>query len=105
MLKTNIILILAWAPLVVAYAVALAVRLGTGPRYGIVMGGEVVFLAMGFQPLMIMGHFSSGTNDTRQINRYTLSFFALALILLILLVIAAVGFLCRRTPFWSNSWR
>lgn len=83
MFKANIVRVLAWAPLVVAYATALATRLGNNPRYGIVVGVEVVVLVLTMQPVMVIGHFSSGTNDTKQFNRYTLSFFGIGLILLI----------------------
>jgi hypothetical protein len=91
MFKANIVRVLAWAPLVVAYATALATRLGNNPCYGIVIGVEVVVLVLTMQPVMVIGHFSSGTNDTKQFNRYTLSFFGIGLILLILLVVSTAG--------------
>jgi uncharacterized membrane protein len=43
------------------------------------------------QPVMVIGHFSSGTNDTKHFNLYTLSFFGIGLILLILLVVSTAG--------------
>jgi uncharacterized membrane protein len=55
------------------------------------LGGEVVVLVLTMQPVMVIGHFSSGTNDTKQFNRYTLSFFGIGLILLILLVVSTAG--------------
>jgi hypothetical protein len=54
MFKANIVRVLAWAPLVVAYATALATRLGNNPRYGIVVGVEVVVLVLTMQPVMVM---------------------------------------------------
>jgi len=55
------------------------------------LGVEVVVLVLTMQPVMVIGHFSSGTNDTKQFNRYTLSFFGIGLILLILLVVSTAG--------------
>jgi hypothetical protein len=53
------------------------------------------------QPVMVIGHFSSGTNDTKQFNRYTLSFFGIGLILLILLVVSTAGVFAADTLFLS----
>jgi hypothetical protein len=91
MFKSNTLRILASAPLLIAYATVLATRLGNGPRYGFVEGILGVVLALVLQPLMITAHFSGGTNDTRQINRYTLAFFSLAIFLLIPTIASVVG--------------
>lgn len=91
MFKANIVRILVWGPLLVAYAMALATRLGSGPRYGLLLGIEGLVLTLVLQPLMITAHFSAGTNDTRQTNRYTLAFFSLALLLLIPMIASVVG--------------
>ena len=91
MFKANIVRILVWAPLLIAYATVLATRLGNGPRYGLVEGILGVALALALQPLMITAHFSAGTNDTRQINLHTLAFSGLAMVLLIPTIASVVG--------------
>jgi hypothetical protein len=93
MFKANTIRIFAWVPIFLLYAIVLATRLGNGPQYGAEIGIEVVVLALLVQPVMITAHFSSGSNDTRQLNRYTVAFFGMALILLIPLIAAIVAFL------------
>jgi hypothetical protein len=40
--------------------------------------------------VMVAGHFSSGTNDSRQLNWHTVSFFCFALFLLVILVVATI---------------
>lgn len=83
MFKANTIRILVWAPLLIAYATVLATRLGNGSSYGLVLGIDGTVLALALQPVMITAHFSSGTNDTRQVNHHTAAFFAFAIFLLI----------------------
>jgi hypothetical protein len=89
--KTNTIRILAWSPLLLVYAMVLATRLGNRPEYGLLTGSEIVVLAILLQPVMVMAHFSSGSNDTAQVNRHTLAFLALSLLLLVPLIVAAVS--------------
>ena len=104
MLNANTIRILAWAPLFLSYAIALATRLGNGPGYGAATGIEVVVLALLLQPVMITGHFSSGSNDTKQINRYTLAFFGFSFILLVPFIAASVGiFVAESLPLKSAA--
>lgn len=89
MLKTNLIRIVTWAPLAIVYAAALARRLGYSFEYGSLIGLDVVLLLLVLQPLMAAGHFSSGTNDTRQLNWHTFLFFGGALVLLVSMLVAA----------------
>ena len=88
MLKTNVIRALTWAPLAIIYAVALARRLGYSFGYGTAIGCDVVLILMALQPVIVAGHFSSGSNDTRQINWQTILFFGFALVLLITMLVA-----------------
>jgi len=88
MLKTNVIRALTWAPLAIIYAVALARRLGYSFGYGSAIGCDVVLILMALQPVIVAGHFSSGSNDTRQINWQTILFFGFALVLLITMLVA-----------------
>jgi hypothetical protein len=88
MLKTNYLRALTWAPLAIAYASALAHRLNYSFAYGAGIGVDVVLIVMALQPVIIAGHFSSGTNDTRQINWQTVLFFGFALALLVIMLVA-----------------
>jgi hypothetical protein len=88
MLKTNLIRALTWAPLAIIYAAALARRLGYPFEYGSAIGFDVVLILMALQPVMVAGHFSSGSNDTRQINWQTVLFFSFALLLLVIMLVA-----------------
>jgi hypothetical protein len=76
MLKTNYARALTWAPLAIVYTSALAHRLNYSFAYGAEIGVDVVLIVIGLQPVIIAGHFSSGTNDTRQINWQTVLFFS-----------------------------
>jgi hypothetical protein len=88
MLKTNYIRALTWAPLAIVYASALAHRVDYPFAYGAGIGVDVVLIVMALQPVIIAGHFSSGTNDTRQINWQTVLFFSFALALLVIMLVA-----------------
>jgi hypothetical protein len=88
MLKTNVIRALTWAPLAIIYAAALARRLGYSFEYGSAIGCDVVLILIALQPVVVAGHFSAGSNDTRQINRQTILFFSFALVLLIIVLVA-----------------
>jgi hypothetical protein len=88
MLKTNLIRALTWAPLAIVYSAVLALRLGYSFEYGSVVGLDVVLILLALQPVMVAGHFSSGTNDTRQINWQIILFFSCALVFLIMMLVA-----------------
>jgi hypothetical protein len=88
MLKINCARALTWAPLAIVYASALAHRLGYSFAHGAGIGVDVVLIVMALQPVIIAGHFSSGTNDTRQINWQTVLFFSFALALLVIMLVA-----------------
>jgi len=88
MLKSNYARALTWAPLAIIYASALAHRLNHSFAYGAGIGVYTVLIVMALQPVTIAGHFSAGTNDTRQINWQTVLFFSCALALLSIMLIA-----------------
>ncbi len=90
MLKTSLVRALTWAPLAILYAAALSHRLGYSFEYGSAMALDIVLVLIAVQPVMVAGHFSSGTNDSRQLNWHTVSFFCFALFLLVILVVATI---------------
>ncbi len=57
-------------------------------EYGSGIGLDVVLILMALQPVIVAGHFSSGSNDTRQINWQTILFFGFALVLLVIMLVA-----------------
>jgi len=63
-------------------------RLNYSFAYGAEIGVDVVLIVIALQPVIIAGHFSSGTNDTRQINWQTVLFFSFALALLVIMLVA-----------------
>ncbi|HZC24856.1 MAG TPA: hypothetical protein VE866_16070 [Candidatus Binatia bacterium] len=88
MLKTNYVRIFTWAPLAIAYSLALSHRLGYSFAHGARIGADVICIVLALQPVIIAGRFSAGTNDTRQINWQTVSFLVLALALLVTILAA-----------------
>ena len=90
MLKTNLIRALTWMPMAIVYAAALARRSGHSFLYGGGIGLDVVLVLLALQPVMVAGHFSSGTNDTRQINWHTVVFFGCGLMALVVMLIATL---------------
>jgi hypothetical protein len=78
----------SWAPLAIIYAAALARRLGYPFEYGSAIGCDVVLILMALRPVIVAGHFSSGSNDTRQLNWQTILFFSFALLLLVIMLVA-----------------
>ena len=104
MLKANTIRILLWAPLFLLYAIVLATRLGESPQYGSEVGIGVVVLALFLQPVMVMAHFSSGSNDTKQINRYTVVLFGFCFILLVPLIAGTVGLFAAESLLLKSVW-
>jgi hypothetical protein len=102
MLKTNLIRSLAWAPLAVVYASALAHREGYSFLYGAEIGAQIAILVATLQPFLIAGHFSSGTNDTRQFNWHGVITIGLALLLLGIMLGAGIV-LFVATSLWIHA--
>jgi hypothetical protein len=75
---------------------ALAYKQGSPFEYGALIGLDVVLILISLQPITIMGHFSAGTNDTKQMPWQNLLFFGMALIFLIVGLVA--GFMIFITP-------
>lgn len=96
MLKANLVRAVTWAPLAIVYAAALAYKQGSPFEYGALIGLDVVLILISLQPITIMGHFSAGTNDTKQMPWQNLLFFGMALIFLIVGLVA--GFMIFITP-------
>ena len=96
MLKANLVRAVTWAPLAVVYVAALAQRQGSTFEYGALIGLDVVLILIALQPITIMGHFSSGTNDTKQIHWQNILFFGMALVFLIVGLVA--GFMIFIVP-------
>lgn len=96
MLKANLVRAVTWAPLAIIYAGALAVRQGSTFENGALIGLDVVLILIALQPITVMGYFSSGTNDTKQIHWQNILFFGMALVFLILGLVA--GFMIFIIP-------
>jgi hypothetical protein len=62
MFKVNGVRCVLWLPLLVAYATALAWRLNADPTEGIVLALKAFCLVVVLQPMLVVGHFSQGTN-------------------------------------------
>jgi hypothetical protein len=90
MWKANAIRVLSWSPLALIYIIALAMKLGQSSGVGITLAVEVILLVLAVQPAMIAGHFSVGSNDTKQLNWQVFLFFMIALLLFVLLIVAAI---------------
>jgi hypothetical protein len=102
MFKANIVRLLTWAPLALIYAVALGMRLEENAWNGLLIGAEIVVLVLVLQPLIVAGHFSAGTNDTKQLNRHTLLLCFAGLPLLILLLVATFGLFIPDSLVWRS---
>jgi hypothetical protein len=90
--KANLVRLLVWAPLAIAYVVALTAKSELGPGQGFMIGVELVLFAVAIQPLMVAFKFSSGTNDTRQINLHTIALVCVAMVLTMVFVVATATF-------------
>ena len=62
MFKVNGVRCVLWLPLLIAYAPALAWRLNAEPAQGIVLALRAFCLVVVLQPVIVVGHFSQGTN-------------------------------------------
>lgn len=100
MFKANIVRVLAWVPLALVYAVALGIRLEGNAWNGFFIGAEMVVLVLVLQPLIVAGHFSAGTNDTKQLNRHTILLCFVGLPLLILLLVGMFGLFVPDSFAW-----
>jgi len=73
--KINLVRYAAWFPISLAYAAILAWRSQIAPSLGIEVAAEIILVLISFQPILIAGLHSYGTNDTRSLNLH--SFFAI----------------------------
>jgi hypothetical protein len=90
MWKANAIRVFVWTPLALIYVTALAMKLGQSWEVGVTLSVEIILLVLAVQPAMIAGHFSVGSNDTKQLNWQAFLFFMLALVLFVILIVAAI---------------
>jgi hypothetical protein len=88
--KANAIRIIAWAPLATIHITALALKLGQSWEVGVTLSVEIILLVLAIQPAMIAGHFSVGSNDTKQLHWQSFLFFILALVLFVALILAVL---------------
>jgi len=68
MFKVNGVRCLLWLPLLIANASVLAWRLNAAPAEGIVFAAKAFCLVVALQPVMVLGHFSKGANDSQGIT-------------------------------------
>ena len=101
MLKSNYARALTWAPLAIVYASALAHRLNHSYAYGAVIGVYIVLVIVALQPALIAGHFSAGTNDTKQISWQTVLFLTCTLALLSIMLIATLMIFIASAPLFQ----
>jgi peptidoglycan/LPS O-acetylase OafA/YrhL len=81
MMKANLIRIAVWLPLLMAGAVAIAVRFRETPTSGIQLALEIGLTMVLLQLPMIAGRCAAGTNVNRDMNPHTLAFFFIGLVL------------------------
>lgn len=91
MWKANAVRVIAWTPLALMYITTLSMKLGQSWQVGVTLSVEIILLVLAVQPAMIAGHFSVGSNDTRQLNWQAFLFFMLAFVLFVLLIVAAIS--------------
>jgi len=96
--KINCIRLLSWLPVFVIYALAIAWRAEAPFQFALSVALRVVFTVFSFQPILILGKHSHGTNDSRQINFHSALFLLLALFLGTIYVGCGIAFLVMPFP-------
>lgn len=79
--KINSIRLLSWLPVFLVYGVAAAWRVEMPLQFGLATALRIVFALLSFQPILILGKHSHGTNDSRQLNLHSIVFLLAALFL------------------------
>jgi hypothetical protein len=96
--KINLLRYAAWLPIFLVYGALLAWRLQMAPLLGIKVAAEVLLVLISFQPILIVGHHSYGTNDTKRLNLHSI---------VAILVIGSIGIayaVCLTIVFIAMEW-
>jgi hypothetical protein len=96
--KINLLRYAAWLPIFLVYGAMLAWRLQMVPLLGIKVAAQILLLLISFQPILIVGHHSYGTNDTKRLNLHSI---------VAILAIGSIGIayaVCLTIVFIATEW-
>jgi len=96
--KINLLRYAVWLPIFLAYGAILAWRLQMAPLLGINVAAAILLVLISFQPILIVGHHSYGTNDTKRLNLHSI---------VATLVIGSIGIayaVCLTIVFIAAEW-
>jgi hypothetical protein len=96
--KINLLRCASWLPIFLVYGALLSWRLQMAPLLGIKVAAEVLLVLISFQPILIVGHHSYGTNDTKRLNLHSI---------VATLVISSIGIayaVCLAIVFIATEW-
>jgi len=96
--KINLLRYAVWLPIFLVYGAILAWRLQMAPLLGIKITAEILLVLISFQPILIVGHHSYGTNDTKRLNLHSI---------VAILVIGSIGIayaVCLTIVFIATEW-
>jgi hypothetical protein len=96
--KINLLRYAAWLPIFLVYGALLAWRLQMAPLLGIKVAAEVLLILISFQPILIVGRHSYGTNDTKRLNLHSI---------VAISVIGSIGIayaVCLTIVFIATEW-
>ncbi|HET9805048.1 MAG TPA: hypothetical protein VFP96_17545 [Candidatus Acidoferrum sp.] len=91
--KINAIRLLSWLPVFLVYGAAAAWRVEMPLQFGLATALRIVFALLSFQPILILGKHSHGTNDSRQLNLHSVVFLLAALFIGSIYLGCAIAFL------------
>jgi hypothetical protein len=96
--KINLLRFAAWLPIFLAYGAVLAWRLQMVPVLGIRVAAQSLLILISVQPILIVGHHSYGTNDTKRLNLHSI---------VAILVVGSLGIayaVCLVVIFIATEW-
>ena len=96
--KINLLRYAAWLPIFLGYGAMFAWRLQLTPLLGIRVAAEILVVLISFQPILIVGHHSYGTNDSKRLNLHSI---------VAILVIGSIGIayaVCLTIVFIATEW-
>ena len=96
--KINLLRYAVWLAIFLAYGAILAWRLQMAPLLGIKVAAAILLVLISFQPILIVGHHSYGTNDTKRLNLHSI---------VATLVIGSIGIayaVCLTIVFIATEW-
>jgi hypothetical protein len=96
--KINLVRYAVWSPIFLLYGAIVAWRLQIVPLQGIKVAAEILLVLISLQPILIVGHHSYGTNDTKRLNLHSI---------VAILVIGSIGIayaVCLTVVFIAMEW-